>query len=86
MAVPSMMPPAHRGTRLCSRPACAEPAAATLTYRYDLSAVWIDDLTAEREPHGYDLCERHATRCSVPHGWHLDDRRGALVLPDRLAG
>ena len=85
MAVPPM-PPTHRGTRLCSRPGCAEPAAATLTYRYDLSAVWIDDLTPEREPYGYDLCERHAARCSVPHGWHLDDRRGVLDLPDRLAG
>jgi len=82
MAVPSP----HRRTRLCSRPGCAEPAAATLTYRYDLSAVWIDDLAPEREPHDYDLCERHAGRFSVPHGWALEDRRGALNLPDRLAG
>ena len=28
----------------------------------------------------------HAARCSVPHGWQLDDRRGVLALPDRLAG
>jgi len=59
---------------------------ATLTYRYELSTVWIDELTPEREPHGYDLCERHAARFSVPHGWQLADRRGALALPDRLAG
>ena len=83
MAVPL---PASRRTRLCSRPGCAEPAVATLTYRYDVSAVWIDELTSEREPHGYDLCERHAARCSVPHGWRLEDRRGVLAGFDRLAG
>ena len=79
-------PPAARRTRQCSRPGCSEPAAATLTYRYDLSAVWIDDLTPEREPHGYDLCERHAARCSVPHGWCLEDRRTPIAAWDRLAG
>ena len=75
-----------RRIRLCSRPGCAEPAAATLTYRYDLSGVWIDDLAPEREPHDYDLCERHAARFSVPHGWRLVDRRDELAVPDRLAG
>jgi hypothetical protein len=71
--------------RQCSRPGCAEPAQATLTYHYARGAVWIDDLTAEREPHGYDLCERHAARISVPHGWRLDDRRSADA-PLQLAG
>ena len=80
------MPSSHRRIRLCSRPGCAEPAAATLTYRYDLSAAWIDDLAVEREPHDYDLCERHADRCTAPNGWQLSDRRGALRVPDRLAG
>ena len=59
---------------------------ATLTYEYALSGVWIDDLTPEREPYRYDLCDRHAARCSVPHGWHLVDRRQALAAVDRLAG
>jgi hypothetical protein len=71
---------------LCSRPGCAEPATATLTYRYDLSAAWVDDLTAEREPHDYDLCERHAARCTVPSGWQLEDRRAPLTVSERLAG
>ena len=34
-----------------------------------------DCLAAERDPHNYDLCERHAGRLSVPNGWQLDDRR-----------
>lgn len=62
-------------SRQCSRTGCAESAAVTLTYNYERQQVWIDALLPEREPHVYDLCERHADRMSVPHGWHLDDRR-----------
>jgi hypothetical protein len=61
--------------RQCSRTGCAERAAVTLTYHYGRSQVWLDDLTAERDPHAYDLCDRHAERLSVPAGWYLDDRR-----------
>jgi hypothetical protein len=80
---------ALRRARQCSRPGCAETAAATLTYRYDLSSVWIDELAPEREPHGYDLCRLHADRCRPPNGWHLEDRRASLDdldALDRLAG
>ena len=41
----------------------------TLTYEYGRSQVWLDDLAAERDPHAYDLCRRHADRLSVPLGW-----------------
>jgi hypothetical protein len=59
-----------------------------LTYQYGRALVWLDDLVAERDPHAYDLCERHARRLSVPNGWRVDDRRsGRLVsLGARLAG
>lgn len=70
------------GSRLCSRPTCAEAAAVTLTYDYDSSNVWLDALLPERNPHCYDLCSRHAERLSVPNGWHLDDRRA--LPPVRL--
>lgn len=72
--------------RQCSRPGCSDASAATLTYHYARGAAWIDVLTDEREPHGYDLCERHAARISVPHGWRLDDRRVGSVAPLQLAG
>jgi len=66
------------------------PAVATLAYQYGRSLVWLDDLLAERDPHTYDLCERHAERLSVPNGWRLDDRRDRRVLvhavQHRLAG
>jgi Protein of unknown function (DUF3499) len=67
--------------RQCSRPTCAESAAATLTYQYAKGIVWVDLMTAERDPHGYDLCERHASRISVPHGWRMDDRRQHAYVP-----
>lgn len=75
------------GIRQCSRPGCSEDAAATLTYHYDRGTAWIDALTRERDPHGYDLCERHAGRVTVPKGWSLEDRRVAtFAVLDRLAG
>jgi hypothetical protein len=46
-----------------------------LSYDYARSQVWLDHLSAERDPHDYDLCARHAGRLSVPNGWMLHDRR-----------
>lgn len=62
-------------TRQCSRTGCSETAAVTLTYQYAQSQVWLDDLTSEREPHGYDMCDRHAERLTAPQGWQVRDRR-----------
>jgi hypothetical protein len=28
-------------------------------------------LAIRREPHSYDLCERHAERLSAPQGWQI---------------
>jgi hypothetical protein len=61
--------------RQCSRTGCASPASATLQYQYGQALVWLGDLTLERDPHDYDLCDRHAARLSVPNGWKLEDRR-----------
>lgn len=47
----------------------------TLTYQYAHAQVWLDDLAAERDPHAYDLCERHAGRSTAPQGWQIRDRR-----------
>ena len=72
---PSTAVPTSSDRRHCSRSGCSERAAVTLTYDYRHSHVWLDELIAERDPHAYDLCVRHAERLSVPHGWRLDDRR-----------
>ena len=49
-------------TRHCSRVGCAEPATATLAFEYGAGQAWLADLTRERDPHNYDLCEQHANR------------------------
>ena len=67
--------PSGSVNRQCSRPDCAEAASVTLTYQYSRGAAWLDELVSERDPHAYDLCERHAGRLSVPNGWRLEDRR-----------
>jgi hypothetical protein len=69
--------------RQCSRTGCAETATATFAYDYASSQVWLDLLHLERDPHYYDLCERHANRLAVPSGWKLEDLRHRV--PTRLA-
>jgi len=59
--------------RQCSRSGCAQVASSTLSYQYGRAIVWLDDLTDSRDPHDYDLCERHTARLSVPNGWRLED-------------
>lgn len=62
-------------SRTCARPACGQPANATLTYDYAGGAAWLDRLADEAHPMTHDLCDRHAERLSVPNGWRLEDRR-----------
>ena len=63
--------------RSCARPACSGSATTTLSYDYANATVWIEPLHVERHPMHHDLCERHATRLSVPRGWTLVDGRVA---------
>jgi hypothetical protein len=75
-------------SRQCSRQGCAHIATVTLSYQYARSLVWLDDLSAERDPHTYDLCEMHAERLKPPSGWHLEDRRHRVYVysATQLAG
>lgn len=75
----------HYSDRQCSRAGCAEAAVATLTYQYGQAHVWIDDLVDDRDPHSYDLCERHAARVSPPQGWRVDDRRRSAASTSLIA-
>lgn len=44
---------------------------ATLTYVYGESTAVLGPLAIRAEPHGYDLCTRHAGSLSVPRGWEV---------------
>lgn len=66
-------------TRHCSKIGCSESATVTLSYQYAHAQIWLDPLHAERDPHAYDLCERHAGRLTAPQGWHVRDRRAVAA-------
>lgn len=52
-----------------------------MSYDYSSRTVWVDDLAAEADPNGYDLCPVHADRQGVPQGWNRTDRRVTVVRP-----
>ena len=58
--------------RTCSRVSCRSAATMTLTYIYSESRAVLGPIATFSEPHAYDLCERHATRLTVPNGWSVE--------------
>lgn len=46
-------------------------AVATLTYVYADQTAVVGPLAGDREPHSYDLCERHAATLTAPRGWEI---------------
>lgn len=65
-----------RMTRTCAKPGCSVAATSTLEFAHAAGEAWLDELSAEVRPHGYDLCSDHADRLTVPRGWMLHDLRG----------
>jgi hypothetical protein len=58
--------------RSCSRVSCRSAAAMTLIYIYAESRAVLGPIATFSEPHAYDLCERHASRLTVPNGWSVE--------------
>ncbi len=58
--------------RSCSRVSCRAVATMTLTYIYSDSRAVLEPIATFAEPHSYDLCERHASKLTVPNGWSVD--------------
>lgn len=70
----------HR--RLCARPGCGAPAAATLRFQPTQREAWLVDLDDSGSRTEGDLCARHAAGLVLPRGWQLHnslaaDRGGA---------
>lgn len=57
--------------RRCSRASCSKAAVATLTYVYADSTAVLGPLATFADPHGYDLCQRHAAGLTAPRGWQV---------------
>jgi len=60
-----------RSGRTCSRVSCRTLATSTLTYIYADQTALLGPIATFSEPHSYDLCEKHATRMTVPNGWKV---------------
>jgi hypothetical protein len=58
--------------RACSRVSCRSAATMTLIYIYAESRAVLGPIATFSEPHAYDLCERHASRLTVPNGWSVE--------------
>ena len=58
--------------RSCSRVSCRAVATMTLTYIYSDSRAVLGPIATFSEPHSYDLCERHASKLTVPNGWSVE--------------
>ncbi|MGQ0826348.1 MAG: DUF3499 family protein [Actinomycetota bacterium] len=68
--------------RLCARPGCSTPAAATLRFQPTDREACIVDLDTGAARAG-DLCARHASVVALPRGWRVCDeraRRAVIVL------
>lgn len=48
---------------------------ATLSYAYEESTVWLEELAVESHPMTHDMCRLHADAVKVPRGWDLNDVR-----------
>ncbi|MCP2194999.1 DUF3499 domain-containing protein [Williamsia deligens] len=70
-----------RRPRHCSRPGCAQPAVATLTFVYAESVAVVGPLASSDEPHSWDLCDVHAGRITVPRGWEMMRSAGGFGAP-----
>jgi hypothetical protein len=71
--------PNHR--RLCARPGCGAPAAATLRFQPTQREAWLvqlDDTAVRSEG---DLCARHAAGLVLPRGWQLHSELASAPNP-----
>ncbi len=57
--------------RLCARPGCGTPAAATLRFQPTQREAWLVDLDDDAVRTEGDLCARHAAGLVLPRGWQL---------------
>jgi len=57
--------------RLCTKTACSNSAAATLTFNYADSTVVLGPMSQRAEPHAHDLCAKHAQQFTAPVGWEF---------------
>ena len=65
--------------RLCARPSCSAPAAATFNFDGLNRIVWLNDLADSPVCSAGDLCSLHAEHLQLPRNWELRDARPTRV-------
>src|SRR5262245_6563576 len=70
--------------RLCARPGCEAPAAATLRFHSTRREACLVDLDHALARAQGDLCSRHAGALVLPRGWALHDERTPIVSEPTL--
>ncbi len=71
--------PNHR--RLCARPGCGAPAAATLRFQPTQREAWLVELDDDAARTEGDLCARHAAGLVLPRGWQLHSELASAPNP-----
>jgi hypothetical protein len=71
--------PNHR--RLCARPGCGAPAAATLRFQPTQREAWLVELDDTAVRTEGDLCARHAAGLVLPRGWQLHSELASAPNP-----
>jgi hypothetical protein len=72
--------------RLCERPACSAPAAATYGFDPVSLIVTLDQLRPDSRVVRGVLCQRHADALRPPRGWVVLDQRDDVPQLFRVAG
>jgi len=67
--------------RLCARPGCGAPAAATLRFQPTQREAWLVDLDDDAARTEGDLCARHAAGLVLPRGWKLHNALTNPIVP-----
>src|SRR3954454_546362 len=72
-----------RQRRLCARPGCGAPAAATLRFQPTQREAWLVALEEDAARTEGDLCARHAAGLVLPRGWELHNDLPTAAQPAR---
>src|SRR3954454_8495704 len=72
-----------RQRRLCARPGCGAPAAATLRFQPTQREAWLVALEEDAARTEGDLCARHAAGLVLPRGWELHNDLPTAADPAR---
>jgi len=70
--------------RVCARPGCSAPTAATLRFQSTRREAWLVEVDRDAARTEGDLCAKHACTLVLPRGWRLHDERRPIHLVEPM--